>query len=70
MANGESKFRSRKFLLAVASFVVVTIFAGFGLCTLASDAGDVALILGAWAGSDTTILGLYNHYDVKDKRGI
>lgn len=57
----DDKFRSRKFLIAAASFVVVTIFAAFGLLKLAKDAGDVALIIGSWAGSDTAILGLYNH---------
>lgn len=63
------KKRSRKWVLAVASFVVVTIFAVFGLLTLAKDAGDFALIVGVWAGSDTTILGLYGAVNVIEKRG-
>jgi len=67
--NGDSKFRSRKWLLAVASLGVVTIFAIFGLVKLAKDAGDAALIIGTWAGSDTTILGLYNYADLK-ARGV
>jgi hypothetical protein len=67
MSNGDDRYRSRKFLLAVASFVVVTTFAGFGLIHLAADAGDVALVLGAWAGSDATILGMYSHWNVKEK---
>jgi len=69
MANGDSKYRSRKFLIAAASFVVVTIFAGFGLWSLAKDGGDVALIIGSWAASDTTILGLYNYANVKEGGG-
>jgi len=63
------KKRSRKWVLAVASFVVVTAFAVFGLLTLANDAGDFALIVGVWAGSDTTILGLYGAANVMEKRG-
>lgn len=65
MSNGDPKYRSRKWLLAVASFLVITIFAAFGLLKLAKDAGDAALVLGAWAGSDTTILGLYNYANWK-----
>lgn len=61
--------RSRKWVLAVASFVVVTAFAVFGLITLAEDAKDFALIVGVWAGSDTTILGLYGAVNVIEKRG-
>ena len=64
-----SKKRSRKWVLAVASFMVVSLFAGFGIWELAKDAGDVALIIGAWAASDTTILGLYNYANVVEKRG-
>lgn len=69
MANDDSKYRSRKWIAAATSFVVVTIFAGFGLLTLAKDAGDAALIIGAWAGSDTTILGLYNYANIKAANG-
>lgn len=65
MANGDSKYRSRKWILATVSLGLVTVFAGFSLFHLAKDAGDAALVLGAWAGSDTTILGLYAHYNVK-----
>jgi hypothetical protein len=46
---------------------VITVFAAFGLYKLAADAGDVALIMGAWTGSDTTILGLYNWANTRDK---
>lgn len=65
MANGDSKFRSRKFLIATASFVVVTVFAAFSLVFLCEDAGDAALVMGTWAGSDSAILGLYSHFNVK-----
>lgn len=63
----DSRFSSRKFIIACASFVAVTLFAGFGLAALAKDAGDVALIIAAWAGSDTAILGLYNNANIKAK---
>jgi len=69
VANGDNKYRSRKWILATASLVVVTSFAVFGLLRLAKDAGDFALIVGAWAGSDTTILGLYNYANLK-ARGV
>jgi len=62
------KKRSRKWVLAVASFITVTVFAVFGLLTLAEDAGDFALIVGVWAGSNTTILGLYGAVNVIEKR--
>lgn len=60
-------YGSRKFLVAAASLAVVTIFAAFGLWKLAASASDVALIIGSWAGSDTTILGLYSYANVKEK---
>ena len=69
MANGDNKYRSRKWILATVSLGIVTIFAAFGLLKLAEDGGDFALILGAWAGSDTTILGLYNYANLK-ARGL
>ena len=62
------KKRSRKWVLAIASLTIVTIFASFGLYELAEDAGDFALIVGVWAGSDTTILGLYGAVNVIEKR--
>jgi hypothetical protein len=69
MSNGtDNKYRSRKWIIAVASFVVVTLFAGFGILVLAKDAGDVALIIGAWAASDMTILGIYNVTNVMQNR--
>jgi len=69
MANGDERYRSRKWRLARASFVVVTVFAAFALLKLAEDAGDAALIIGAWAASNGTILGLYSHFNVKEKKG-
>ena len=70
MSNSDSKYRSRKWILATVSLGLVTIFAGFGLFSLAKDAGDAALIMGAWAGSDTTILGLYNYANIKANGGL
>ncbi|GAH33686.1 unnamed protein product [marine sediment metagenome] len=69
MSNSDSKYRSRKWILATVSLGLATIFAGFGLFALAEDAGDAALIIGAWAGSDTTILGLYNYANIKANGG-
>lgn len=66
---GNGQKRSRKWVLAVASLTIVTVFASFGLWTLAEDAKDFALIVGVWAGSDTTILGLYGAANVYEKRG-
>ena len=66
MANGDSKYRSRKWILATVSLGIVTVFALLALVMLAKDGGDGALIMGAWVGSDTTILGLYNHYNVAE----
>ena len=63
------KKRSRKWVLALSSLTIVTAFAVFGLLTLAEDAKDFALIVGVWAGSDTTILGLYGAVNVLEKRG-
>jgi len=60
-----SKFRSRKFLIAASSFVAVTVMAWFGCWHLAGDAGDIALIIGAWAASDAAILKLYNDANLK-----
>jgi hypothetical protein len=56
-------------VIAASSLVIVTAFAAFGILELAKDAGDVALIMGAWAASDGTILGLYNYANVSEKRG-
>ncbi len=58
---------------AKASLIIVTVFAAAGLAALAFKgevtAAGIALIMGAWAGSDTTILGLYSHFNVKEKNG-
>jgi len=63
------KKRSRKWVLALSSLTIVTLFTFFGLLNLAEDAKDFALIVGVWAGSDTTILGLYGAVNVIEKRG-
>ena len=67
--NGGKERRSRKWVLAIASLTIVTIFTAFGLLTLVEDATGFALIVGVWAGSDTTILGLYGAANVMEKRG-
>lgn len=67
--NGNGTKRSRKWVLAMSSLTIVTLFTIFGLLELAEDAGDFALIVGVWAGSDTTILGLYGAANVMEKRG-
>jgi len=69
MANRDSKYLSRKWILATVSLGLATIFAGFSLFVLAEDAGDAALVIGAWVGSDTTILGLYNYANIKANGG-
>jgi len=60
-------YGSRKFILAVASFVVVTAFGSWGVFTIADTAADIALIIGAWGTADTAIFGFYNHANVKEK---
>jgi hypothetical protein len=67
MANGDSRFRSRKFLLASAAFVCVTAMAFYGEYKLAKTAGDVALIIGSWGTPTAVILGLYQHFNVKQE---
>lgn len=57
----DDKYGSRKFIFAVASFLAVTAFAGWGVLKLAADAKDIALLIGAWGTVDTVILGLYNY---------
>lgn len=60
--------RSRKWIITCGSLVIVTAFAGFGIFVIAKTATDVALIIGAWAASDTTIIGIYNASNVVEKR--
>ena len=45
MANGDEKYRSRKWRLAKASLAAVTVFAAYALVRLAGDGGDAALIM-------------------------
>jgi len=66
MGNGDNRYRSRKFILACAAFVVVTVMAVWGEYKLAKDAKDVALIIGAWGTPTAVVLGLYQHFNVKD----
>ena len=60
-------YGSRKFILAVASFIVVTLFGGWGVFTIAETAQDIVIIIGAWGVADTSIFGFYNHANVKEK---
>ena len=64
--NGQK--RSRKWMLAVASFAVLTLFVGFALLRFVDDASGAALVIGAWIGGDTTILGGYGIMNVAEKR--
>jgi len=68
----DDKFRSRKWRIAVSSLVVVSTFAFASLVALALggdlDAAGAALIMGAWAASDTTIIGVYSAANVVEKR--
>ena len=61
--------RSRKWVIACSSLVIVSAFAGFGILILAKTATDAALLIGAWAASDATIIGIYNASNVVEKRG-
>lgn len=62
----DNRYRSRKFIFAAASFLVVSALACFGAIKLAVDAKDIALLIGAWGTVDATILGLYSYANVKD----
>ena len=58
MSNGDSRWSSRKFAIAGASFLAVTFALVWGL-TLCKDAQDVAIVVGAWGLADAAILKLY-----------
>ena len=64
----DSRYRSRKFLLATASFVAVSVMAFYGIFALATDASGVALVIGAWGTVDGAILGLYNFANLKQQQ--
>jgi len=61
----DSRYRSRKFIIGVASFLAATVMAWWGCWKLAKDAGDIALILGAWGACDAAILKLYMDANIK-----
>lgn len=63
----DSKYRSRKFLFALGTFVVAAVLSGHGEFELAKDAGDTALILGAAGAVFGVILKLYNDANLEDK---
>ena len=72
MNGADDKFRPRKWRIAIGSLVMVSVFAFSSLLALAIggdlDASGAALIIGAWAASDTTIIGIYNAANVVEKR--
>jgi len=59
-----SRYRSRKFIIAISSFVVVSAMGLFGCVKLAADGGDISLIIGAWGVVDAAILKLYNDANI------
>jgi hypothetical protein len=66
MSNGtDSKYRSRKFLIAASELLVVTCMAAWG-CHLSTDAQDVALVIGAWGIIAAAIGKLYNDANLED----
>jgi len=65
MTTTADRFRSRKFILAISSFVVVSVLAGYGAFNLATDASGIALVIGAWGTVDAAILKLYNDANLK-----
>ena len=68
MSNGtDSKYRSRKFMLATATLVIVAVLGGHGEFVLAKDAGDTALVLGAMGGIFSVILKLYNDANLQTR---
>jgi membrane associated rhomboid family serine protease len=70
MSNGtDSKYRSRKFRLAVATLAIVAVLGGHGQFALAATAGDTALVLGAMGSIFSVILKLYNDANLQDKNG-
>ena len=60
IAELASKYRSRKFIIAIASFAAATVMAFYGCWAKAVSASDIAIILGSWGAFDAIILKLYN----------
>jgi len=68
MGNGDDRYRSRKFRLAVATLAIATVAMAWGL-VLCETAGDVAIVMSPWGTAAALVLGLYSHYNVKDDGG-
>lgn len=66
MSDTDDRYRSRKFIVAACSLVVVSCLAGWGMLVHATDAAGAALVIGAWGASDAAILKLYNDANIDD----
>jgi hypothetical protein len=64
VSNGDSRWSSRKFAIAGASFLAATFALVWGL-TLCKDAQDIAIVIGAWGLVDAAILKLYSDANLK-----
>jgi hypothetical protein len=69
MAEVNGKKRSRKWILALSSFFVVTIYGSWGIFVLSDNAQDVALVIAAWLAADTLLLKIYNDANLADNEG-
>lgn len=63
----DQRYRSRRFLLALASFLVVSFMAVWAVVLYADSPSGAAAVIGAWGSVDATILGLYNYSNVRGK---
>ncbi len=63
------KKRSRKWVLALASFFVVTTYGAWGVFVLAEDAQGCALVIAAWLAADSLLLKIYNDANLAEKNG-
>ena len=68
MANGSSKFGSRKFTIAGVSLLASIFALVWGVATC-ETAQDIAIVIGAWGVVDAAILKLYNDANLKDRNG-
>ena len=55
----DTRYRSRKFIIASASFVAVTLMTWWGCYDAAKTGQDIAIIIGAWGVCDGAILKIY-----------
>lgn len=70
MSNGkaDSKFRSRKWMLAVFTELVSTVVLLFLVYKLQEKAALLVPVLTWWMGVSTLVLGIYGAADVADKK--